>query len=313
MARRTAPQAQLRIEWDTAPASPAPSAIVAALAPPAPPPPAAVVAVASDAPPRKGYDRALADRAVAGAVKALTKAHGDGKLGWHEIMPRWLDICVAASMAQASALARDQLATAMLTSALSDDAAGFALARDYGARYDKAAAQHEATYMAAIKDLPRPTLDRFIEAFGWVSLAARATWDDTLARIYEALASNAGRSHMGQYFTPAPVCRMMAGISLGEFSGDAWTRERRCRIYDPACGAGSMILAAAGIIAERDPLALHDGRVSFIMADLDPTCCQMARLNASLHSIWHCTNVLHGNSLSAEIDSELAWLFKQGA
>ena len=170
---------------------------------------------------------------------------------------------------------------------------------------------HEATYMRSIDGLRPEVLKHFTEALGWLALAASRSWDCALSRIYQELALHAGKQHMGQYFTPSHLCRSLARVQTTRFADEGWTAAQPCRVYDPACGAGSMMLAFAGEVSEAAPGAIENGLVSFIMVDLDPVCVLMTKLNATLHGIWHCTNVLEGNSLSREHADELAALHHQ--
>lgn len=80
--------------------------------------------------------------------------------------------------------------------------------------------------------------------------------------------------HNGQYFTPEPICDMMAQLS-GEI-------KRGDRILDCACGSGRMLMAAARI----------NRFAYFYGADVDRNCCMMAVIN-------FCLNAMVG---------EVAWL-----
>ncbi len=86
----------------------------------------------------------------------------------------------------------------------------------------------------------------------------------------------------GQYFTPQPVCDMMATLSgVGEGTGTS--------AYDPACGSGRMLLAAAKI---NRNLLMYGG-------ELDFTCCRMAVINLLLNSL--TGEICHINTLSNEL------------
>jgi len=102
---------------------------------------------------------------------------------------------------------------------------------------------------------------------------------DPLGELFMQAISN---GHNGQYFTPEPLCDMMAIMSVGENSKAGQT------VADCACGSGRMLLAAAKI----------NRHMRFYGADLDNTCCKMALLNMLLNSL--TGEIAHMNSLSNE-------------
>jgi ribosomal protein L11 methylase PrmA len=102
---------------------------------------------------------------------------------------------------------------------------------------------------------------------------------DPLGELYMQAISN---GHNGQYFTPTPICDMMATMSVGDHSLPGQT------VADCACGSGRMLLAAAKI---NRYLHLYG-------ADLDNTCCKMALLNMLFNSL--TGEIAHMNSLSNE-------------
>jgi len=101
-------------------------------------------------------------------------------------------------------------------------------------------------------------------------------FSDPLGELYMQAISN---GHNGQYFTPEPICDMMAAISVG-IPTDGQT------VADCACGSGRMLLSAAKI----------NRHLKLYGADLDVTCCKMALLNMLLNSLQG--EIAHMNSLS---------------
>jgi len=102
-------------------------------------------------------------------------------------------------------------------------------------------------------------------------------FNDPLGELFMQAISN---GHNGQYFTPTPICDMLAIMNLGN---DTKPGQSVC---DCACGSGRTLLAAAKI---NRYLKLYG-------ADLDNTCCKMALLNMLLHSL--TGEIAHMNSLS---------------
>lgn len=72
----------------------------------------------------------------------------------------------------------------------------------------------------------------------------------------------------GQFFTPQPVCDMMARLTAPIGSGK--------RVADPACGSGRMLMAVAKV--NRSSL--------FYGADNDVNCAKMAVVNLCLNSMF---------------------------
>lgn len=101
-------------------------------------------------------------------------------------------------------------------------------------------------------------------------------FSDPIGELYMQAISN---GHNGQYFTPEPLCDMMATMNIG--SG-----EDEQTVLDCACGSGRMLLSAAKI---NRHLLLYG-------ADIDVTCCKMALVNMLLNSLQG--EIAHLDSLS---------------
>lgn len=153
-------------------------------------------------------------------------------------------------------------------------------------------ARDDARYMQSIAGLDRETLQLLIETYALLQYEAYNTPQDTLGPAYEELGTQ--NRHVGQYFTPWPICYMMAETQLGNVDWHQYSPERPCTILEPACGAGAMVLAAAVHIPT---MAILCGCVKFTLVDLDETCCKMAELNMRLHGLARCAHVIHGNAL----------------
>lgn len=90
---------------------------------------------------------------------------------------------------------------------------------------------------------------------------------DVLGDLYMELLS---KSRAGQFFTPQPLCDMMAQLNIGPNLKDGET------VADNAgCGSGRMILAAAKI----------NRNAKFFGTDMDLTCCKMTVLNMIINTL----------------------------
>lgn len=98
---------------------------------------------------------------------------------------------------------------------------------------------------------------------------------DLFGDAYEFLisnyAANAGKSG-GEFFTPQNVSNLIARLAmLGQSSVD--------KIYDPACGSGSLLLQAK---KQFDDHVIEDG---FFGQEINHTTYNLARMNMFLHNI----------------------------
>jgi hypothetical protein len=125
---------------------------------------------------------------------------------------------------------------------------------------------------------------------------------DLLAALYMAITSRWKGQGLGQFFTPADVCDLMAAMQLADLGSD--TPDRRLRIMDPCCGSGAMLLAAGRQVLAKGGSELLS-YFSFTGTDLDPICVRMCATqwiaNAALHDARPGEIILRcGNSLTAE-------------
>jgi type I restriction-modification system DNA methylase subunit len=124
-----------------------------------------------------------------------------------------------------------------------------------------------------------PLMCNLFEAWAEASDNNGEGFHDVLGELFMEFVSH-GRN--GQFFTPQPVCDMMALMTIGENLQDGET------INDPACGSGRTLMAAAKI----------NRRALFYGADSDLTCCKMTALNMIINTMQG--EVAHMNSLSLE-------------
>lgn len=115
-------------------------------------------------------------------------------------------------------------------------------------------------------------------------------WFDLFGEYYMVIASSSKKSGLGQFFTPKPVCDMMARMIIGDDNPDINNAiiegKKYMTVYDPAAGSGRTLLAANEVT---------NGEICAIAQDLDPLCSKMAALNFALHGVR--AEVICGDSL----------------
>jgi type I restriction-modification system DNA methylase subunit len=128
-------------------------------------------------------------------------------------------------------------------------------AADYEALDKKYPHKHQAELMA----------EAYL-AMGEIANHGGSGFKDPFGDFYEAHLSNA---RTGQFFTPEPVCDLIASMQIGTDVPENAT------INDPCCGSGRLLLAAAKI----------NRKARFYAADVDPTCCKMTVLNFLINTM----------------------------
>jgi type I restriction enzyme M protein len=113
---------------------------------------------------------------------------------------------------------------------------------------------------------------------------------DLFGDAYEFLisnyAANAGKSG-GEFFTPQQVSKLIAQLAMHQQTSIN-------KIYDPACGSGSLLLQAK---KQFDAHLIEDG---FFGQEINHTTYNLARMNMFLHNInYDKFNIQLGNTLEA--------------
>lgn len=112
----------------------------------------------------------------------------------------------------------------------------------------------------AIAGLKLGSSNNTIDAFG-----------DTYEYLMQMYASNAGKSG-GEYYTPQEVSELLAEIST------VGKREVN-KVYDPACGSGSLLLKFAKVLGKENV------RGGFYGQEINLTTYNLCRINMFLHDI----------------------------
>ena len=102
--------------------------------------------------------------------------------------------------------------------------------------------------------------DNTIDAFG-----------DAYEFLMQMYAANAGKSG-GEYFTPPAVSELLARLCTIR-------NQHIRRVYDPACGSGSLLLKFAKTIGKSNPGLKYYGQ------EINPSTYNLCRINMFLHGI----------------------------
>jgi len=135
-------------------------------------------------------------------------------------------------------------------------------------------------------------LVKLLDAIGDLPLSNGKFTENTIdlfGDAYEFLmsmyASNAGKSG-GEFFTPQEVSELLARLTLvGKTEVN--------KVYDPACGSGSLLLKFAKILGKEKV------RIGFFGQEINLTTYNLCRINMFLHDInFNKFNIAHGDTLT---------------
>lgn len=119
--------------------------------------------------------------------------------------------------------------------------------------------------------------DNSIDAFG-----------DAYEYLMTMYASSAGKSG-GEFFTPQEVSELLAKITVVG-------KKKVNRVYDPACGSGSLLLQFAKVLGKDN---VTDG---FYGQEINITTYNLCRINMFLHDInYEKFDIAHGDTLTDPI------------
>src|SRR5574344_1421253 len=133
------------------------------------------------------------------------------------------------------------------------------------------------------------TLVKIIDSIGGLELGDdQDNTNDLFGDAYEFLmtmyASNAGKSG-GEFFTPQEVSELLAEITVVG-------KKEVNKVYDPACGSGSMLLKFAKVLGKENV------RQGFYGQEINITTYNLCRINMFLHDInYEKFDIAHGDTL----------------
>jgi len=152
----------------------------------------------------------------------------------------------------------------------------------------------EDQYMAVVRRNRAEDVRKIPELLAITTLAVQDGGCDFLGQVAGDLELING--HMGQFFTPYDVSRMMAEMTLDTVD-EIIAEQGFVTVQEPTCGAGGMIIAAADVIARK---GFDIGQHLYVDAtDISPMCFKMTYLQASLRGI--PATIRRGNTLSLEM------------
>lgn len=156
-------------------------------------------------------------------------------------------------------------------------------------------AELEAEYMRTIKPYAeREERHRFPQMMAETGRLLNGGGHDALGEAAGEI--EALNPHMGQFFTPYEVSRMMAEATLTD-APRIVEEQGYITIMEPACGAGGMVVAAADALAGHGVDLAKDVLVH--AQDLDHRCHRMTYVQMCLRGVSGWAG--HGNSLSLEV------------
>ncbi len=97
------------------------------------------------------------------------------------------------------------------------------------------------------------------------------TFGDTYEFLMQMYASEAGKSG-GEFFTPQQVSELLARLA-------SWNNPHINKVYDPACGSGSLLLKFAKTVGKQNPNLKYFGQ------EVNPTTYNLCRINMFLHNV----------------------------
>ena len=133
-------------------------------------------------------------------------------------------------------------------------------------------------------------LAKLLDAIGDLNLGSFSNNTiDAFGDAYEYLlamyASSAGKSG-GEFFTPQEVSELLARIAVAG-------KKRVNKVYDPACGSGSLLLKFAKVLGQENV------RQGFFGQEVNLTTYNLCRINMFLHDInYEKFDIAHGDTLT---------------
>jgi len=153
----------------------------------------------------------------------------------------------------------------------------------------------EARYLEVVRRYGKEEIAKFPLMLAHLVEALEVDPSDVLGKTFHDLELH--NKWAGQFFTPFPVCRMMAQMMLDGRAAEEMIEARGfVRASEPAVGSGAMVIALAR--AFTDAGINYQQHLHVTAVDVDLKCVHMAY--AQLAFLHVPAIVIHGNSLSLE-------------
>lgn len=152
----------------------------------------------------------------------------------------------------------------------------------------------EKRYLDIVQQYKKEEINEFSHLLAMLVNHLEESPKDVLGDVFHELELHNDKK--GQFFTPYPLCQMMAKMIIGENSKDIVAEKGFISVSEPACGTGAMVIAAAQELLNQGVNYQQNLHVTAV--DLDPTCVHAAFVQFSLLHI--PATVIHGNTISLE-------------
>lgn len=156
-------------------------------------------------------------------------------------------------------------------------------------------AEREQRYLDIVGQYTKEEFHTFPQLLGMIIKHLDASPKDVLGDVFHELELHNERKR--QFFTPYPICQMMAKIVIGDNPQSIIDKNGFITVSEPSCGTGAMVIATAHELLSQGINYQQSVHVTAI--DLDATCVHAAYVQFSL--LYIPATLIHGDSLSLKI------------
>lgn len=152
--------------------------------------------------------------------------------------------------------------------------------------------EREKRYFDILKQYTKEEFNIFPQLLGMLVNHLTDAPKDVLGDLFHELELHNERK--GQFFTPFPLCQMMAKVTIGDNPQSIIDQKGFITVSEPSCGTGAMVIAAA---TELQYQGVNYQQNLYVSAtDLDVTCVHAAYVQFSLLNI--PATLIHGDTLT---------------